>query len=77
MTDIREAVEETGTGGLSRGAWEDGMFKRLGFQTPVGAGGIVLWGPRGGVCRQVALPGSHLVDSPCHELAQAHKRARV
>ena len=77
MTDICDAVEETCAGILSRVACEDGVFERRGFQTAAGAGGVGLWSPPGGVCRQVAFPGSHLVDTPCHELAQAHKGVRV
>jgi len=77
MTNIRDAVEEACAGALSRGACEDGVLERLWFQTTVGAGGIGLRGPPGGVCYQVAFPGSHLVDSPCYELAQAHKGAKV
>jgi len=77
MTDIHYAVEETCVGGLSREACEYGVFERLWFQTAAGAGGISLWGPAGGVRRQVAFPGSHLVNPSCHELAQAHKVARV
>ena len=77
MTNIRYAVEETCAGGLFRGACEDSAFEGLWLQTAAGAGGIGLWGPPGGVCGQVAFPGSHLVDSPCYELAQSHKGARV
>ena len=64
-------------GALSRGACEDSVFEGLTFQTAAGAGGIGLEGPPGGVRRQVALTGSHLVDSACHELGQTHKGARV
>jgi len=77
MTNIRDAVDETSAGALSRGACEDSVFERLWFQTAAGAGCISLGGPPPGVCHQVAFPGSHLVDSSCHELAQAHKSARV
>jgi len=77
MTDIRDTVEEMCAGILSRGACEDSVFERPWLQTAAGAGGIGLWGPAGGVCRQVAFPGSHLVDSSCNKLAQAHKGVRV
>jgi len=75
MTNICDAVEPC-TGAVSRAACENGVFERLRFQTAVGAGGISLWGPPGGVRCQVPLPGSHLVDLSCHELAQADKGAR-
>jgi len=77
MTDIRDAVEETCAGALSGGAGKVGVLERFMFWTEAGAGCIGLWGPPGGVCCQVALPGSHLVDSPSHELAQPHEGARV
>jgi len=77
MTDIRDAVEETCAGAQSRGRCEDSVFEGLRLQTAAGPGGIGLWGPPGGVCRELALPGSHVVDSPCNELAQGHKGARV
>jgi len=64
-------------GALSSGTCEDDVFQRLRFQTAAGAGGVRLWGPPGGVCSQVALPGSHLMDVPCHELCQDPKGARV
>jgi len=69
MTDIHDAVEETCVGALCRGTCEDGVFERLWFQTAAGVGGIGLWGPPGGVRRHVVFLGSHLVDSPCNELA--------
>jgi len=77
MTNIYDAVEETCAGALSRGACEDSVFERLRFQTAAGAGGLGLGGSPGGMFRQVAFTGSHLVDSSCHELAQTHKGARV
>jgi len=77
MTDIRDAVEEIYVGALSRRPCEDSVFERLWFQTAAGAGGIGHWGPLGGVPRRVGFPGSQLVDSPCYELSQAHKGARV
>jgi len=77
MTNIRDAVEEACAGALPRGACEDDMFARRRFQTEAGAGGIGLGCPPGGVCRQVAFSGSHLVDSSRHALAQAHKGVRV
>jgi len=77
MTDICEAVEETCAGALSRGACEDSVFEGFRFQTATGAGAIGLWGPPGRVRCQVPFPGSHLVDSPSHEIPQAHEGARV
>jgi len=77
MTDIRDAVEETCPGALARGACEDGVFEGHRFQTAAGAGAIGLWGPPGGVCRQATLPGSHLLDSSCHEISQAQEGARM
>ena len=77
MTDIGYAVEKTCAGALSRGACDDSVFEGFRLQTAAGAGGIGLWGLLRGVCRQVALPSSHLVGPPCYELAQPHKGARV
>jgi len=76
MSDICDTLEETCAGALSRGACEDRVFKCLGFQTAAEAGGIGLRGPPAGVCRQVAFPGSHLIDSACHELARPIKGPR-
>jgi len=73
MTDIRYAVEETCAGALSRGACEYGVCERLWFQTTAGAGGISLRGPPGGVRRQVAFQGSHLVDPSCHDMLRPIK----
>jgi len=53
MTDIRHTVEEACAGTMSRGACEDSLFERLGFQTAVGAGGIGLGGSPGRVSSQV------------------------
>jgi len=38
-----------------------------------GAGGVSVRGPPSWVGGQIALSGSHLVDSPGNELAQAHE----
>jgi len=77
MTDTRDAVEETHTGAMSRGACENCVLERFWFQATAGAGGISLWGPPRGICHQVPCPGSHFVDPSCYELAQTHKGARV
>ena len=77
MTDIHDAGEETRAVPLSRGACEDCVFERFWFQATAGEGGIALWGPPRGMCRQVTLPGSHLVDPSCYAVDQAHKGARV
>jgi len=53
------------------------MFERLGLKTTVGAGGVSIGGPPSGVGGQVTLPGSHLMNPPCHELAQSHEGASV
>jgi len=53
------------------------MLEGLWFQTAAGAGGVALRGSPGGVRRQVAFPGSHLVDASCQAFAQAHEGARV
>jgi len=58
---------------LSGEACEDGVLERLGFKTTSGAGGVGIGGPRGWVGGQVAFAGSHLVDSACYELVQAHE----
>jgi len=76
VTDIRYAVEKTCAGALSRRAC-DSVFEGFRLQTAAVAGGIGLWGLPGGMCRQVALPSSHFVDSPCYELVQLHKGAGV
>jgi len=47
------------------------------LQAAAAAGGIGIGGPPGWVGGQVTLSGSHLVDSPGHELAQAHERPRL
>ena len=52
------------------------MLQGFGFQAATGAGGIGIGGPPSRVGGQVAFPGSHLVDSPGNELAQAHERPR-
>jgi len=44
------------------------------FQAAAGAGGIGVGGPPGQVGGQITLSGSHLVDPPGNELAQAHER---
>jgi len=43
------------------------------FQATAGAGGVGIGGPPGRVGSQITLSGPHLVNSPGHELAQAHK----
>jgi len=53
------------------------MLEGFRFQAAAGAGGIRVGGPPGWVGGQVALPGSHLVDSPSNELTQAHERPWV
>jgi len=53
------------------------MLEGFRFQAATGAGGVGIGGPPGWVGGQVTLPGSHLVDSPGHELAQVHERPRV
>jgi len=54
-------------------AGKDGVLEGLWFSSAAGAGKVwVLIEPRG-VCGQVALCRSHLVDSPCHELSEAHE----
>jgi len=73
MTDIGDGVEETCVGALSRGACEDSVFERLWFQTGAGEGRISLRGPPGGVCGQVAFPGSHQVDHPAMNLPRPIK----
>ena len=75
MTNIRDAMEEKCVGAVSRRTCEDGVFERFWLQTAAEAGGTGPRGPLGGLCRQVAFPSSYLVDSPCHELAQARKGA--
>ena len=77
MTDIRDAAEEACMAPLFRGACADCVFERLRFQTPVGAGGIGLGCPPGGMCRQVAFPRPHLVDACGNKLAHTHKEQRV
>ena len=55
------------------GAAEDGIAKHLFFVPAPGAvSGFEDAGPRG-VGGEIALLGSHLMDTPCHELAQAHE----
>ena len=53
------------------------MLEGFRFQAVAGVGGIGIGGPPGWVGGQVTFSGSHLVDSPGHELAQAHERPRV
>jgi len=77
VTDIRHSMEETCAGALSQGACEDSVFEGFRLQTAAEAGGIGLWGLPGRMCRQVAFPGSHLVDLPCYELSQPHKGVGV
>jgi len=72
VTDTGHTVEETCAGALSSRACQDGVFKRLRFQTARGAGGIGLRGWPGRFGGWVALSGSYLVHAPCHKLAQAH-----
>jgi len=62
---------------LSGGVWEDGVFERLRLKTTVGVGGVGIGGPPCWVSGEVAFSGSHLVDSSCYEVAQAHKGPRV
>jgi len=49
------------------------VFERLRFKTAAGAGGIGIWGRPGRVGGQAIFAGSHLVDSSCYDLAQAHE----
>ena len=79
MTDTSHAVEAVCNSALSQGAGKDRMVERFRFQTIVaaGGGGIGPGGPPGGVGGQVAFSGSHVMGSPSHELAQAHKGSRV
>jgi len=53
------------------------VLEGFGFQSATGAGGIGVRRPPGRVGGQIAFSGSHLVNSPCNEFAQAHKRPRM
>jgi len=74
--DAGNTVEEARPAVLSRGAGKDGVFEGFGLQATAGAGGLRVGGPPGQVGGQVTLPGSHLVNSPGDELAQAHEGPR-
>ena len=52
------------------------MLEGLGLQATAGAGGVDIGGPPSRVGGQVTFPGSHLVNSPGDELAQAHEGPR-
>jgi len=61
---------------LSPGAGKDGVFEGFGLQATAGPGGVCVGGPPGRVGGQVTFPGSHLVNPPGDELAQAHASPR-
>ena len=50
------------------------MLERFRLQAATGAGGVGIGGPLGRVGGQITISGSHLMDSPGDELAQAHER---
>jgi len=52
------------------------VLEGLGLQATAGTGGVCVGGPPGRVGGQVTFPGSHLVNSRCDELAQAHEGPR-
>jgi len=52
------------------------VFEDFRLQTGAGVGAIGIGGPPSRVGGQIALSGSHLVDSPGNEFAQAHQGPR-
>jgi len=66
-------VKVTGSGKLLGGTAEDGVHEGLGGLMAAGAGSRDTVVP-GGVCAEVALPRSHLVQPARRELVEAHER---
>ena len=53
------------------------MLEGFWFQGTAGAGGIGVGGRPGRVGGQVAISGSHLMDSPSNELLDSHEGSRI